>query len=142
MRESDIKWPEGLKKTKQREQVIRVLAGAERPMSAMDICVEIEKTGNNAWLSTVYRILESFDKAGTVSRIALPNGDMAMYELRGVGHRHFAMCVQCHKIIPIQNCPIEHYAPTLSEEGFQVTGHSVEFYGQCRACIERGEKTK
>jgi Fur family ferric uptake transcriptional regulator len=141
MREEQGAWPEGLKRTRPREQVMAVLMAAGRPMSAMDLCVEIEKNGNSAWLSTVYRVLESFEQAGVVSRIALPGGDQALYELRVAGHRHYALCTGCHRVIPMDNCPVEHFAPSISEEGFRVTGHSVEIYGQCKNCRERSGQT-
>lgn len=52
----------GNKRTKQRESVLSLLAHSNTPLSASDICSEMEKNGDAAWLSTVYRTLELFVK--------------------------------------------------------------------------------
>jgi len=47
----EIKWPDGLKKTKQRTDVYEVLLGADSPMSAVDIFKRVPDYA----LSTIYR---------------------------------------------------------------------------------------
>jgi Fur family ferric uptake transcriptional regulator len=130
-------WPEGLKRTKQRERVMEALKAAERPVSAMDIAVKIESEGGGAWLSTVYRALESFVEHGIVNRIAVTVSDMALYEPTRAGHHHYAVCVDCHRIIPIEKCPVGHFQPELPEDGFTVTGHNLEVFGHCKDCQKR-----
>ena len=50
-------WPEGIKKTKQREAIWSVLITADKPMTAIEIA---EKLGDSdtTWMSTIYRTLE------------------------------------------------------------------------------------
>jgi len=131
------KWFEGLKKTKTREAVISVLEHAEKPLSAMNICSEIEKKGDNIWLSTVYRILELFVNKGIVNKISVMNSEMAVYELNRFKHKHYAVCMSCHKIIPMDNCPMEKFVPKLEDDDFHVIGHNLEVYGICRDCSHK-----
>jgi len=130
-------WPSGLKRTKPRENVLLILERAEKPLSAMEICSEIEKAGESAWLSTVYRILELLVKKGVVVKISVMNNEMALYELNRFQHKHYAVCLGCHKIIVMDNCPMERFIPKIRDADFHVTGHHLEVYGYCKDCSSK-----
>lgn len=130
----DNNWPTGIKRTQQRESVLSVLERSEKPLSATNICSEIKNNGTTVWLSTVYRILELFVKKGLVIKINMTNNEMAVYELNRFKHRHYAVCVNCRKIIAMDNCPMEKFIPKLEEDGFHVVGHNLEIYGLCKDC--------
>ena len=127
-------WPAGIKRTRQREGVLSVLEGSEKPLSAIEICARMEKSGDTAWLSTVYRILELFVKKGVVIKASVMNNDMAVYELNCSKHRHYAVCINCRKLITMDNCPMEKFVPKLQDDDFHVMGHHLEVYGYCRDC--------
>lgn len=132
----------GLKKTKQREEVFQILASAKEPMGAQEIyqCL-LNHTGNkNAYaISTVYRILAAFEEKNLVSKSTLPGGENAVYELNR-GHRHYALCLGCHKLIPLEHCPLEHrILPDMSGSDFTITGHKLELYGYCKDCKATGK---
>jgi Fur family ferric uptake transcriptional regulator len=131
---SNSNWPAGIKKTRQREAVLAVLENAGRPVSASDICSQTEKNGEAVWLSTVYRILELLVRKGIAAKIAVMNSEMALYEINRSQHKHYAICVGCHKIISMNNCPLERFIPNLEDEDFHVTGHNLEIYGYCKDC--------
>lgn len=132
-------WPAGIKKTKQREAVLNVLECAQTPLSAMDIYAQIEKGESPVWLSTVYRILELFTEKDIAVKTTVLDSDMAYYEMRRHGHHHYAVCVDCHKIVAINNCPMAEFKPKLSDDEFRVLGHRVEMYGYCRDCDKRNK---
>ncbi|HBC93945.1 MAG TPA: transcriptional repressor [Pelotomaculum sp.] len=134
MKEVQNDWPAGIKKTRQRESVLLVLEHAEKPLSATDICSEIEKNGESAWLSTVYRILELFVKKGVVVKISVLNSDTAVYELNRFQHKHYAVCLSCRKIVAMDNCPMERFIPKIQDADFHVLGHNLELYGYCGNC--------
>nr|WP_042339928.1 transcriptional repressor [Desulfosporosinus youngiae] len=123
-----------MKKTKPRESVLSVLEQADKPLSAMEIYSEIEKDGESAWRSTVYRILELFVKKGLVVKIAMMSNDMALYELNRFQHKHYAVCLCCHKILSMDNCPVEKFMPKIKDDDFRVMGHNLEIYGYCGEC--------
>ena len=56
----------GLKKTKPRVAVFKVLSKADRPLSADDVAKKLRKEDIN--LSTVYLTLNSFAECGAVKR--------------------------------------------------------------------------
>ncbi|MFT3983091.1 MAG: transcriptional repressor [Lachnospiraceae bacterium] len=134
MKEKQNIWPAGIKKTRQRESVLSVLENSDKPLSAVNICSQIEKSGGAAWMSTVYRVLELFVEKGIAIKINVMNSEMAMYELNRFKHKHYAVCVNCRKIIAMDNCPMEKFIPKLEDENFQVLGHNLEIFGLCKDC--------
>ncbi len=134
MKEIQNSWPVGVKRTRQRENVLSILENSETPLSATEIFSQMEKTGDAVWLSTVYRIMELFVKKGIVIKTNMMNNEMAVYELNRFKHKHYAVCINCHKIISIDNCPMEKFIPKLEDEDFQVMGHNLEIFGVCKDC--------
>lgn len=130
-------WPSEIKKTRQRQCVLDVLAAADRPLSAMEICKRTEDADSPVWLSTVYRILELFEGKNVVVRTTLSDGEMALYELNRHQHRHYAVCLGCHKVVELEHCPLQNFTPELGDSGFQVTGHRLEMYGYCKDCAKK-----
>lgn len=131
---SKIKWPKGLKRTKTRESVLSVLLDSNSPLSAMEIFSKIEAKGESIWLSTVYRVLDAFVEKGLVSKTAVLNNEITLYDLNQTGHKHYAVCVDCHKIMAMENCPMDDFKPKFKEDDIYVIGHKVEIYGYCRDC--------
>lgn len=114
--------------------MLTVLEGSKKPLSASDICSKIENGGDNVWLSTIYRILEVFVKKGVVIKTNMMNNEMAIYELNRFRHKHYAVCINCHKIVTMDNCPMEKFIPKLEDDEFHVMGHNLEVYGLCQDC--------
>lgn len=137
---AEILWPVGIKKTKQREGVLNILENTSSPLTANDLYNQLNSSTSPIWLSTVYRTLELFVEKGLVIKTSVLEGDMAYYELSRHGHRHYAVCVDCRKIVAINNCPMTEFKPKLSDEEFRVLGHHVEMYGYCRDCDKRNMK--
>jgi len=128
-------WPEGMKKTKQRRCVLSVLKEADTPLTAAEI---FSRTGGDAGsLSTVYRILELFTLKGLVVRTALLDNGAAVFELDRHEHKHYAVCMICHKIVPLKNCPMEVFEPDMNEDDFHVLGHKLELQGICAECYRK-----
>ena len=137
MKEQGGSWPKDVKRTKPRALVMQALEAAQQPLCAMEIFSQIEKTGETVWLSTVYRVLELLVEKGMVDKVAVANSDMAVYALNRNAHRHYAVCMGCKRIVPVDDCPLGHFTPKVAEQGFQVIGHNLEIYGYCDACAHK-----
>lgn len=143
-------FPKGIKWTKQRKCVYRILEDASEPLSAQQIyqriCEEQEgadaRQRENYALSTIYRILAVFEENQLVSGTTWMGEDATVYELERGGHTHYAVCLECHRRIPLRNCPFNighfghrHGEPEEEElSNFTVIGHKVELYGYCDKC--------
>ncbi len=134
----DRNWPAGFKKTRQRADIYSILYYAKEPLSASEIFTALvqKETKSSYAFSTVYRNLLAFEKAGIVVKNVLTTEDNALYEIKKETHRHYAVCLKCHKKIPISSCPLHHIAGDIEKTlpGFLVTGHQLEIYGYCPDC--------
>ena len=93
-------------------------------------------------MSTIYRILELFVSKGLVTKTSFMDSDMAIYALNRHQHKHYAVCLNCHKIIELENCPMDTFVPELDESDFHVVGHKVELYGYCKNCEKKKHPTQ
>ena len=71
-----LQWPQGLKRTKPREQVYDVLAAADRPLDVREIYSRLE--GQGLALSTVYRVLTAFEEHQMVTKTTIMGEDTAL----------------------------------------------------------------
>ena len=131
-------WPEGIKKTRQRTDIFEILYAAEIPISANEIFLEINQRHPDEMyaISTIYRNLLAFEKASVITKYVLSTEDNAVYELKNKKHRHYAVCLICHKKFPINACPLHIIQEDIesSVPGFDITGHNLEVYGYCSDC--------
>ena len=131
-------YPDSIKKTRQRIDIFKVLYSASQPLSAAEIfdtLIRRDEKEKYAF-STVYRNLLAFEKAGLITKTTLSTEDNAVYELKKSTHKHYAVCVKCHKKIPIKTCPLHDIAAVVSDSlpGFDITGHQLEILGVCKDC--------
>ena len=130
-------WPAGIKKTKQRKCVYSVLEASASPLNAHEIYRQLQSADESVWLSTVYRILDYFVSEGLVVKTTVMDSGMAFYELNRNKHRHYAVCVNCRKVIELVNCPMEKFVPEIAESDFRILGHKVEISGYCKDCDKK-----
>ena len=126
MNSSSILSQNGLKCTKHRIAVIDELSNATAPMTVEMI---YSKLGTVS-LSTVYRILEKLEAKNIVSRHSFAGCNEVYFELSKKEHKHYAVCLECHEMREIDDCPVGE----AKVNNFTVTGHRVELYGYCDKC--------
>lgn len=133
--EETNKYPEGLKWTRQRKRVYDVLMAHKEPLSAVQIYNLVEKDNEETYaISTIYRILAAFEEQELVEKSSFMDDGQVVYALNRGGHTHYAVCLDCHKRIPLENCPFAHLHIEQETEDFVVTGHKLELYGYCKEC--------
>lgn len=129
-------YPPGMKWTRQRKTVYDILWETTEPISAQTIynrTLQYEKQESYA-VSTVYRILAAFEEKNLITKTTMMEDNTALYELNKGGHTHYAICLGCHKKLPLEHCPIGELALAEDGEEFEVTGHRLEVYGYCKVC--------
>jgi len=126
---------EGVKSTKHRNAVLEILESADIPLTAEDVFLKLKEKNVSIWLSTVYRTLETLTSKGLIIKSSILDDGRARYELNHNEHKHHVVCICCHKMISIDECPFGEYEKVLQKElDFDVTGHRFEIYGYCRDC--------
>ncbi|MEA4901374.1 transcriptional repressor [Desulfitobacterium sp.] len=126
---------EGVKRTKHRKAILEILEQSETALTADEIFLLLKENNTSIWLSTIYRTLEMLTEREIVRKIMIMGEDKARYELRHNEHKHCFVCVTCHKMIPLADCPLEGFEKELHDKmDFDVTGHNLEIYGYCHDC--------
>lgn len=131
-----MEYPRGMKWTKQRKAVYKVLWETQEPLNAIKIynLVEQQAAGEEYAMSTIYRILSAFEEQGLVEKEAAMEDGTIYYSLCRGEHTHYAVCLECHKRIPLQSCPFAHIHLEQETEDFVITNHKLELYGYCKNC--------
>ncbi len=133
------RYPKGIKWTRQRACVYEVLKSAEEPLSAIQIYRRVLKRDTEAAyaVSTIYRILAAFEEKSMVHKDTRLDDGNVVYELNRGEHVHYAVCLECHKRVPLKSCPFVRLHPEAEPREFTVTGHKLELYGYCSNCREK-----
>jgi Fur family transcriptional regulator, ferric uptake regulator len=126
----------GLKITESRKLVLNALSQEHGPMTVDEIYRRIISQ-NSLDYSTVYRILSVFTRKNIVLK-CIGGDSIAYYQLYEHNHNHYLVCSKCHKRVMIEDCPLEEISKKLVENtGFHITGHNLEFTGECPDCIHK-----
>ena len=123
---NDLEYPHGLKWTKQRKLVYRVLKEATEPLNATQIYSRVEKAaqGEEYALSTIYRILAAFEEKGYIEKTVWMEDGSVVYSINHGEHKHYAICLECHKRMRLKSLVMmnsniqEPYITLSKEKGF------------------------
>ena len=131
-----------IKKSKQREAIIRVLRSTRSHPSAVWIYEEVKKEIPNVALATVYRNLRILKDSGEILEACIAD-DTALFDGNTQKHYHFR-CEQCGKVIDLDE-PVDTAIETriANKTGLKVTHHYLELRGLCLDCqkLEPNEET-
>lgn len=137
--QEDILKKNGLRTTQSRKAVLRVLEQNHEPMTADEIFLQTRQQ-HELNFSTVYRILSALVEKNMILKSVGGDG-VSYYQLNNHNHSHYLVCSECHKRVPIDGCPLDEMSKKLIEEtGFLITGHNLEFIGECPECLKREKK--
>jgi Fur family transcriptional regulator, ferric uptake regulator len=133
--------------TRPRDVVFDAIARTRQPVSATHLFDLIRPSRRDIGLTTVYRTLHVFAKAGLVRRVGTQSGEVRFEYKRGdrADHHGHLICTACNRIV---NCrqfeKDELHAVRRSEallaqrSGFLIRDHNVDFIGLCPECRRRG----
>ena len=129
----------GLKKTRIRMAVLRLLEENQDPVSAEQIFDGLKSQSVSVNLSTVYRTLESLLGKKMILKRSFSGDSKAVFEYNRTGHKHYLICLGCKKFMPLAHCPLGHYEEALAREtNYTIEGHTLDIYGYCPECREKG----
>jgi Fur family ferric uptake transcriptional regulator len=125
---------EKLRKTRSRQLILEILKESG-PRTIDEIFMLAKAQEERTSVSTVYRTCETLAARGVVLKSNLLEDGKARYEFPGVSHKHYAVCLECHNIISIEDCPFGQFDALMeSKYDFDVKSHSIEIYGCCHKC--------
>lgn len=122
----------GFRMTHERRSILAILHDAGRPLTAEEI---LGRVGGEMALSTVYRTLDNLVHRGYLQQTLLSTDGHAVFELASSPHRHYMVCLECHRMFPLESCPVKDFHNRSAEElDFEVVDHSLVLYGYCHDC--------
>ncbi len=132
----------GHRLTRIRKAIVRLLSGAECPMSASDLKSALEKNMIKANKTTVYRQAAFLLKNGVIHEIQFGDGK-TRYRICPENHHHHTICVRCSRVEDISmEKDMERYEKKLVQiKNFRVLRHTLEFFGICGNCSNGEMKT-
>lgn len=129
----------GLKRTKQREELIKLFAAENRYLTAKQVQQQLEEAFPSLSFDTIYRNLYSFVDIGILETTELNNEKLfRMTCLHEGHHHHHFICEVCSRTIQLEMCPMDFFEQQLQH--CQLNSHRFEIFGICDQCLNKREK--
>jgi Fur family transcriptional regulator, ferric uptake regulator len=132
---------EGLKATKQREEILTIFLNSSGHKSLAQIYAQVAKTNPKIGYTTVYRTLKLLTRLGLATQRKFADGE-TRYEPASEGSHHdHLICLDCGKIIEFEDQTLEALQNGIAQRHrFKISHHRMELYGRCEEC-HRKKKT-
>lgn len=122
-----------LKRSRQRDAILRVLRGTKSHPTADWVFNEVRKEIPNISLGTVYRNLRLLCQSGEVLELDMCD-TLSRFDARTDNHYHFR-CLSCEKVFDLDEPVIEDLDNKIARKtGFDIKCHRLEFRGLCMDC--------
>lgn len=120
----------GVRVTRQREALLRVLTEAEDHPDAAELHRRAKGLDASVSLATVYRTLTVLEREGVIQRLSLEGGG-ARFEVADAAHHDHIVDLDSGEIIEFRNERIEELQRQIAAEmGYEIEHHRLELY--CR----------
>lgn len=124
----------GLKNSKQREEIIAVLYKSGTHLSPEEITNIIKTTDKNASISSVYRILSFLEKEGFITALEADKSGRR-YEIAAKEHHDHIICLACGDIIEFVDADIERLQLDIAQQfGAKLISHDMRLFVKCSKC--------
>lgn len=127
----------GLVLTPQRLAVFRHLAAGPGHPSAEELYATIRREMPTLSLATVYKTLDALARIGAVRRVASRSARRRWDA--GLESHHHLVCIECGSVSDVHDARLDavkrRTAVLAGRHGFQASGHVVEIFGRCAACL-------
>ena len=130
----------GLKVTEARLAVLKFLEVAKFPLSPAKIAKGISRSDIDQ--ATVYRTLNSLEKAGAVRQVNFEHGH-AHFEMASRPDHHHVVCMSCGRVSDFTGCLTDKAirdALKQAKDFSYIDHHSLELFGLCRSCKKKNEE--
>lgn len=138
----------GYRITTPRRRVIELLAQSPVPMSAYDIRDRLLEMEQKVDTVSVYRILDCLEENGLLHRIRSSGKVMKCHhadhchgeethdhDCTEISHHILVLCQVCQQVTELEDPNISQWMDHVAKTaGFRLTGHTLEFYGECSQC--------
>ncbi|MGP1449762.1 MAG: ferric iron uptake transcriptional regulator [Wolinella sp.] len=129
----------GLKNSKQREFILKILYENGGHLSPEDILMHAKDNCRGASISSIYRILGFLEKEGFVHSIEVDKSGKKYEIASGIHHDHI-ICVDCGKIIEFYNKEMEDLQEKIAQDhGVKIISHDMRIFAICNDCAKESQ---
>jgi Fur family ferric uptake transcriptional regulator len=125
----------GFKITPQRRTIISEIIGANEHLTPNAIHERVLRAHPSIGLVTIYRTLEMLAELGLICETHAGGSCRSYLMRRPAEHHHHLICSDCGRVIDFTDCGLDKLERRLTRETrFKISGHLLEFLGQCGDC--------
>ncbi|RFA31043.1 Fur family transcriptional regulator [Alkalilimnicola ehrlichii] len=125
----------GVRLTRLREQVLRLVWGNHEPVKAYDLLESLRRDHEGAAPPTVYRALDFLLKEGLIHRIESLNAYIGCGDPSSPHTGQFLICRKCNSVAELNDPEIgELIASKTKQIGFKMDHQTIELSGICPKC--------
>ena len=118
----------GVRVTRQRAALLRVIASSEDHPDAAELHSRAEAAGAGVSLATVYRTLTTLQTQGVIDKLEF-RGEPARWEAADQSHHDHIIDVETGEVIEFTNERIERLQADIARElGYEIVHHRLELY--------------
>ena len=119
----------GVRITRQRAALLRVLAAAEDHPDATQLHARATEAGAAVSLATVYRTLSALEAQGVIQKLEF-EGEPARFETADGQHHDHMIDVESGKVIEFVDPELEALQRQIAEKlGYRLVDHRMELFG-------------
>lgn len=123
--------------TPQRIAVLKILAFSEEHPSVENIYEKVKEDFPTTSLATVYKTVTLLKELNEVLELGFPEGSNRYDGNKPYPHPHL-ICTKCKKIVDPDLASLKDMTQELvSDTGFQIINHRLDFFGICPDCQEK-----
>jgi Fur family transcriptional regulator, ferric uptake regulator len=131
----------GYKITPQRRTVIDEILRAHEHQTPAAIYEQVKGENRGIGLVTIYRTLEILEECGLICETHSGHSCRSYLMSKTSAHHHHLICSDCGKVVDFADCGLTELENRLKKKsGFKISGHLLEFLGQCRQCAVADNK--
>lgn len=125
----------GLRRTDQREKVLKIFLTTEKHVSADELFKIIKKRYPEIGYTTVYRTMKLLSESNLCEKTDFGDGIVRFEHKFGHEHHDHLICIKCGRFIEVMNPEIERMQDTMVKKyGFKPTAHKLDIFGVCKKC--------
>ncbi|MBS0555947.1 MAG: transcriptional repressor [Proteobacteria bacterium] len=132
---TDVCEARGLRLTQIRQQVLELIAAADKPVKAYDLLDQLKNDRSNAAPPTVYRALDFLIENGFIHKLESINAYVGCHHPSVVHQVPFLICDVCESATEVCD---ERVSGLLNDQaralGFRARAQTLEVHGVCKRC--------
>lgn len=129
----------GVRLTRQRRQILAIIAAAGRPLGAYDILAHLQQEDGRAAPPTVYRALDFLCEQRLVHKLETLHAYCCCEQPEHPHNSQFLICTHCGVVTELADDAVESSLDrAAAASGFTPLHEVVEVAGTCAHCVAKG----